>query len=259
MQSTREIPYSRIDTLFLDLGNTLISFDADWVCRELASKGTRCRPAQLRRAEAAARPGFSGQKERPGEGEGFLLFQFYFCSVLKQLEKRGTTLSLSADRLAAELTPILRPPGGTARLWSSVLPGVPQALEDLRAAGFKLALVSNSDGSVDQALNETGLRRFFDVVIDSHLVGFEKPDPRIFAHALSLSGSVGRTTLHVGDLYDIDVVGARGAGLFAALLDPYDDWGEVDCARFSDLTALKQALLDEPRARPRVQSQGSRS
>jgi putative hydrolase of the HAD superfamily len=95
---------------------------------------------------------------------------------------------------------------------------------------------------VEQGLIEAGLRPYFDVVIDSTLVGFAKPDPRIFGHALAVSGADPSHVLHVGDMYHADVVGARQAGLHALLLDPFDDWGDVDCERVPDLSTLAERL-----------------
>jgi putative hydrolase of the HAD superfamily len=79
-------------------------------------------------------------------------------------------------------------------------------------------------------------------VVDSALAGFEKPDPRIFLHALAHSGATAERTLHVGDLYHADVLGARGAGVHALLLDPYDDWGDLDCPVAHHLTEVADAL-----------------
>jgi putative hydrolase of the HAD superfamily len=84
------------------------------------------------------------------------------------------------------------------------------------------------------------LRPFLDAVIDSHVVGFKKPDPQIFYHALTVSRAEPACTLHVGDLYNVDVAGARAAGLHAILIDPFDDWGHVDCVRVPDLLTLSQ-------------------
>jgi putative hydrolase of the HAD superfamily len=103
--------------------------------------------------------------------------------------------------------------------------------------------VSNSDGTCERKLREVGLRDLFAGVVDSAVVGVEKPDPRIFAHALAASGRAPERTMHVGDFYAIDVVGARRAGLHAALLDPHGDWGDVDCARFRDVEGLARAIL----------------
>jgi putative hydrolase of the HAD superfamily len=111
--------------------------------------------------------------------------------------------------------------------------------------------VSNSDGSVEQSLREQGIHGHFHAILDSHHVGFEKPDPRIFRRALEIAGSTPGRTLHVGDLYSADVVGARGAGLHALLLDPFGDWADVDCATLPDLTALHARLEDCRAAGPR--------
>jgi putative hydrolase of the HAD superfamily len=75
-------------------------------------------------------------------------------------------------------------------------------------------------------------------VIDSRIVRVEKPDPQIFQIALERSGANPANTLYAGDMYDFDVVGARAAGLHAVLLDPYADWGNVDCERVPDLVTL---------------------
>jgi putative hydrolase of the HAD superfamily len=103
-------------------------------------------------------------------------------------------------------------------LWSGVAAGSRESLARLRAAGLRLGVVSNSDGRVDQALQAAGLRQYFDVVVDSALIGVEKPDPRIFEAALAALGVAPEAALYVGDLYEVDVVGARAAGIEAVLL-----------------------------------------
>ena len=133
------------------------------------------------------------------------------------------------------------------RLWRTPMPGVAEALAAMKALGLRLVVVSNADGSVERGLRGAGLADFFDAVVDSALVGFEKPDPRIFRHALEGAGAAPERTLHVGDLYHADVVGARAAGLHALLLDPFRDWPEPDCERLPDLSALA-ARLGEARA-----------
>lgn len=105
-------------------------------------------------------------------------------------------------------------------LWSGLAPDTHASLERLRTAGLRLGVVSNSDGRVDEALEAAGLRALFDVVVDSQLVGFEKPDPRIFHTALERLGVRAEEALYVGDIYEVDVVGARWAGMDVVLLDP---------------------------------------
>lgn len=219
------------------MGNTLLSIDFAWVSEELRARGVDAAPEALRRAEAAARPRVSRRLHEAGESPE--LFAFQLLCVLEGLEAARGRDEAQRRALVRELVPVLRA-RPTPRLWSQVLPGVPEALERLRASGLAVVAVSNSDGTVEQGLADCGLRGHFDAVVDSHVVGFAKPDPRIFHHALV---AVGREadparTLHVGDLYHADVSGARAAGLHALLLDPYGDWEDVDCPRARDLSEI---------------------
>jgi putative hydrolase of the HAD superfamily len=132
------------------------------------------------------------------------------------------------------------------------VPGTREALQVLREAGLGLVAVCNASGAAEQELMERGLRPFLDAVIDSHVVGFKKPDPRIFHYALALAQAEPGRTIHVGDLYNVDVAGARAAGLHAILIDPFDDWQEVDCVRMPDLLTLAR------RWSPRTRTQASR-
>ncbi len=233
------LPWDEIETLFLDVGNTLISVDFGSVAREVSRRGLACTAEELRRAEAAARPAVSAWLEgRSTEGEDG--FHFMLRTTLGALPSAPDPER--AASLADELAPALRRPGEADRLWCWVMPGVPEALAALRASGLELVVVSNADGTVERGLAARGLRAFFSAVHDSHVVGFEKPDPRLFAHALAEADADPRRTLHVGDLYAADVVGARSAGIHALLLDPFDDWGETDCPRLPDLPAVARRL-----------------
>lgn len=234
------VPYGDVDTLFLDVGNTLVSIDFPWVAGELGERGIACTPEELERAEAAARPIVSERLLRGSSGENTDGFRFYLATVLECLGGRAAD---DIGGLVESLAPVLRLPGRSDRLWRRVMPGVPEALRALRDAGLALVVVSNSDGSVERGLTDQGLRGLLDAVFDSQVVGFEKPDPRIFEHALARAGAQPERTLHVGDMYGADVVGARAAGIHAVLLDPHGDWGEVDCDRHADLPGVAREVL----------------
>jgi len=236
------VPYQDIDTVFLDVGNTLVSIDFDWVAAELAARGFDVPAETLRRAEAAARPGYSHKIFVEGLEPGADVFAGYLFAVLGRLEAFA---EVDEDRRAAlvdDLRVVLRPGGRAAALWRSVMPRVPDALDRLRDLGLRLVVVSNADGTIEEGLEAAGLRAHFAAVVDSAVVGFEKPDPRIFRHALALADAEAARTLHVGDLYHADVLGAREAGVHAVLLDPYDDWPQTDCERLPDLWAVAEAL-----------------
>jgi HAD superfamily hydrolase (TIGR01509 family) len=130
-------------------------------------------------------------------------------------------------------------------LWSGIAADTHDALGRLRAAGLRLGVVSNSDGRVEEALEAAGLRDYFDVVVDSTLAGVEKPDPAIFRPALERLGVRPDEALYVGDLYDVDVIGARAAGMPAVLLAPADTPPREGCASIGSLGALADDLLKE--------------
>jgi putative hydrolase of the HAD superfamily len=128
-------------------------------------------------------------------------------------------------------------------LWCSVQEQTRESLARLRAAGIRLGVVSNSDGRVDQALAAAGLAEYFEVVIDSGQVGYEKPDPRIFQAALDTLGVRPEEAVYVGDLYEVDVIGARAAGLAAVLLTPTGSAPAPGCHIASSLHDLVDVLL----------------
>ena len=124
------------------------------------------------------------------------------------------------------------------------LPEAPRALETLRGLGLRLAVVSNSNGTVARLLETLGLAGWLDAVVDSGLVGIEKPDPGIFRHAAAALGVEPAEAVHVGDLYSIDVVGARAAGARAILLDPVGAWRVDDCPKARDVDAAARLIAE---------------
>jgi len=238
------VPWAAIEAVFLDAGHTILCWDYAFASELLGARGIPCDPVRLERAEAAARPIWSRSLAGGASSEGDDGRGAYVRSVLAaasdDFAQRGDA---ERARLVREVLLAMRTPEAQDRLWSRVPEGLPAMLARLRAAGLRLVVVSNSDGTVAAKLARAGLAEHFDAVVDSHLVGSEKPDARIFEHALDRSGVPRERTLHVGDLYHVDVTGARGAGLHAALLDPFDDWGDADCARATDAVSLASRLL----------------
>lgn len=230
------IPFAALETVFLDVGNTLISMDYQWIAKELQARGVEADEGRVHRAEAASRPLLSRALAAQTSTEGFGTFTLYMTMILERLGVAG-----DLSPLVSELIPVFRGPG-PEKLWTRVLPGVPEALALLRELGLELVAVSNSDGSAEAVLERVGLRPLLKAVFDSHRVGFEKPDPRIFFHAMEKTRASAETTLHVGDLYDADVAGGRAAGLHTALLDPFGDWESADCPRYRDVRSLAHSL-----------------
>jgi putative hydrolase of the HAD superfamily len=93
-----------------------------------------------------------------------------------------------------------------------------EVLGALRAAGYRLAVVSNWDVSLREVLDRTGMTAFFDAIVISAELGAAKPDPRPFAAALEALGVDAADALHVGDTHAEDVLGARAAGVTPVLV-----------------------------------------
>jgi len=139
------------------------------------------------------------------------------------------------------------PPAG---LFDCAIPGARDAIRGVKAAGLVAGVVSNSNGSVRALLDGAGLGAELDFVIDSALVGVEKPDPRIFRLGLERAGVAAHEAVYVGDLYSIDVLGSRAAGLGSILLDPGGFWGPRDCDTARDLGAAMALVLGTIRKEP---------
>jgi HAD superfamily hydrolase (TIGR01549 family) len=136
-------------------------------------------------------------------------------------------------------------------LWTYTYEWVKPALERLQAAGWPMAVVSNSDGRVHEHLIDCGLDHFFDRVFDSAVVGIEKPDPRFFHHALDALDLRAAEALYIGDIFCIDVLGANRAGIGAVHLDPvglYEDWPGVHLPDIRALPGWLEAYARDPEA-----------
>jgi HAD superfamily hydrolase (TIGR01509 family) len=93
----------------------------------------------------------------------------------------------------------------------------PDVLPTLRALEprYRLGVIANQPSAVREAMRRDGLDAFFDVWAVSADVGFDKPDPRLFAHAVDAAGVEPGRAAMVGDRLDYDVRPARRAGMHA--------------------------------------------
>jgi putative hydrolase of the HAD superfamily len=127
-------------------------------------------------------------------------------------------------------------------LWEEVPTDVLPALDRMRSLGLRLVVVSNVNGTLALLFDRLGLTKRIDLLIDSHREGLEKPDPRLFLRALERAGAEAHSTVHVGDIFHVDVVGARAAGIRAVLLDAANLYGAHDCERVGSLTEFVDRL-----------------
>lgn len=134
------------------------------------------------------------------------------------------------------------------REWVPV-PGAAEALVRLQQAGLPLAVVSNAEGTMEQYLATHQICSTdgqqcarVAVVVDSAVVGVEKPDPAIFGFALDALGVAPERCLYLGDTVFFDVNGARAAGLRPVHVDPFDLCAADDHPHLPSVAALADTL-----------------
>jgi putative hydrolase of the HAD superfamily len=125
--------------------------------------------------------------------------------------------------------------------WDQILPGTRDALERLRRE-YAIAVISNADGRIDAVLRRCGIADCFASIVDSGNVGHEKPHPAIFEAALREMKADAAESLYVGDVYSVDYVGARNAGMQAVLFDVAGAYREREFPRVESLVGLEDWL-----------------
>jgi len=220
--------------LLLDAGNTVVFLDIAAVASLLGQQGWQAEPSELARALPSANQSYVAKLSDGGaHEEGWAEFM------------RGWLRAAGLDAAAAAAgARALRAEHDRFNLWRLVPEGVREAIAALRAAGIAVGLVSNSEGKLGALLERVGLGQAFDVVVDSGLEGVRKPDPEIFRRGCSRIGVSPADALYAGDIPEVDVHGALGAGLRAALVDPYGLYPDFEQApRFASVPELARAIL----------------
>ncbi len=120
---------------------------------------------------------------------------------------------------------------------------VPAVLDALKKRHLKLGLISNIEQNMTATLEKLGLSSKLDIIVTSQDVGFTKPKPEIFQYALKKAGVNPAEAVYVGDQYQVDVIGAKGAGMQGILIDRDDYYKEkLDCPRLKTLGDIVEFL-----------------
>ncbi len=237
MDATPPAARPPLRALIFDAGNTLLRMNYGAIVAYLASRGHPVGAGAVEDAELRARvqldphlaPGAS--TEAPGSHGRYLRYVLEHLGITEEAEVEAV------DQWRQRYNP----PVG---LWNVPDRAAAWALRRVKAAGLVGGVISNSTGSVRSILEETGLAAHLDFIIDSTVVGVEKPDPRIFRLGLAQAGVAAGESAYVGDLYSVDVLGARAAGMAAVLLDPLGYWGPRDCLTAPGVAEAVSLLLD---------------
>ncbi len=226
------IDFNRIEAILFDAGQTFLFPDFPFLKNLLAEYGVATDILPLQKGAALAREKIFRHREKENWKE-YLTFWMQYAGA--------------AEPVIPEILMRILERHKREHLWNWPDPTAAEVFAKLKNLGYRLGVISNSDGSIERSMNKFGFAPFFDCMIDSHVVGVEKPDPRIFELALQQLGLPAERCVYVGDNYDRDVIGARRAGLVPVLIDPFEVVAERDVARIKKLDELIEILKDSKR------------
>lgn len=117
--------------------------------------------------------------------------------------------------------------------------GLKEILKNLRDAGWRQIVLSNNHPDLKLLVDSLGMSQFFDHVVTSGEVGFEKPRPEIFHFARDLCGADFEKSWMVGDSLKADCEGARGVNLRSILVHAEAAWP----LKAKDLLEVRNIIL----------------
>jgi len=183
-----------------DAGQTLIDLDLDFLSRRLRERAVALAPEML----AAAAPAAWARYDR--------LTDAHADHVRAWHELMETLLGEAGIADPGPLAAWLWEENRTANLWRRPIRDMVELARELAAAGVVVGVLSNSEGGLADLLAEIGIADAFTAIVDSGRLDFEKPDRRIFDHALTVLGARGAWAIHIGDSWNADIAGARAIG-----------------------------------------------
>lgn len=235
-----------LEAVVFDAGGTLVRLDFEWMSEWLETQACPVPAARLRRAEVEGRRQYDASAAVKPDP-----------AAPQPLGRRGDVRAYLGGMLAAAGVPdavqrlateaFVERQGGPG-LWTRPMEGARQAIDGVNALALRAAVVSNSDGRAEQHLRDCGVLEGLEFVVDSQVVGIEKPDPAILAIALDRMGVSAARTIYVGDIRSVDEAVARAAGTHFVLVDPWSDYGPgvPSISAMSELTPFLAARFSMP-------------
>ena len=222
--------------IFFDVGNTLLFPNRARILAPLQQRGHQATLEQWLAVERKTKPEFDQILEKGARiDHGF--WWIFYTQLLHGLELAAD--DVLRDALVANTQ--------LSANWDQIRPGTPESLQRI-GRDYPIAVISNADGKIDAVLRRCGIAECFQSITDSGIIGHEKPDPVIFAAALQEMKAKAAESLYVGDVYSVDYLGARNAGMQAVLFDVAGAYRDRNLPRVESLegleTWLKQQALE---------------
>jgi putative hydrolase of the HAD superfamily len=222
----------RIEAVLLDAGGVLLDLDYGYLRRLIEARHGDVTIDDLSRYEAEARREIHRQLLEGGRTSE--MWRDYFHIILSKV-------GIPFDG-REEIVDSLWEAHQRFGLWTVAIEDAPETVAELKNRGFRIGVVSNAEGHVQQDLESAGYRGLLEMVVDSHVVGVEKPDPEIFRIALDRMKVAPESTVYVGDLPSVDVAGAMAAGIAPILLDRHGLFEDSTATRIGAITDLLDLL-----------------
>lgn len=223
------MPFAKVNTIFFDVGNTLLFPNREHIHAPLAARGIEPTGEHLRDVERRTKNQFDTMLATDGSTDHSFWWMFYSQLL--------TELGVHDESVLDQLVSAIRTSGN----WDVIRPGTADHLREL-GQRYRLGVISNADGSIGDVLRRCGIADCFLTITDSGLVGYEKPHPEIFRQALDSLNATPEESLYVGDVYSVDYLGATGAGMQAILMDLPGAYTDKGVPRVESLEGLRQCL-----------------
>ncbi|MBO0911533.1 MAG: HAD family hydrolase [Acidobacteria bacterium] len=219
----------RPQALFFDVGNTLLFPSRKRILLPLHEREVFPSEELLSEVERQTKREFDSLLQTNASVDhGF--WHIYYSRLLKEL-------GISDDAVCADLVACTR----ISANWCEIRRDTREILERLKQE-YRLGVISNADGRIADVLGRTAIADLFETITDSGIVGKEKPHPAIFEAALRSLDVSPEESVYVGDVYSVDYLGARRAGIAGVLFDVAGAYRDRSLPRVESLKELELHL-----------------
>ncbi|MGB6387189.1 MAG: HAD family hydrolase [Terriglobales bacterium] len=224
---------SKIKAIFFDVGNTLLFPNRERIHAPLTERGIALDSEHLRDLECRTKNQFDGMMTRNGNTDHSFWWMFYSQLLSEIGFKDKDENDAVRDRLVASIR--------NSANWDKIRSGTSELLREI-GERYRIAVISNADGKIEDVLRRCGIADCFRTITDSGLVGYEKPHLEIFRQALKSMNAAPEESLYVGDVYSVDYLGATGASMEAVLMDVPGAYRDKGVPRVESLAELQNWL-----------------